>query len=718
MTKITKYKNLALLLTTVFLATSCDQGSVSVLDKILSDSLVTNTTSNTNTSIKGSDIFNNINPDGIKVTPECNPTFKISQETFISMIETVHDKEKYSKKESTIFFKSSDGKIYGPWVVKKAIEINAYYRVYPNISIPSGEYTIYDSDTLSQYYNTTSKGCGFVRVVGYNINNISNLINNNVATSTNTELTDVVVNDTQTALNYINEYASIQENAYFELLGMFSENGEKPLFDLSIELTKNNYSRIYELQQQIVENQPKYQAALTYLDSISISTKQLRIKGLLSSVGNFFRWAYDSKKYARDNIISIQSKLSTEDKQECYTIAKDRFGVNVVGSSVEEYEKKLANGLLDNQANQLHKNLSDESVGYFDTASGLNKTPSKVAVKQASEGIKVGVDVISNTTNLIAPDFGKGYTLGKKIVENINDPKKLIENNVKDYVKSKVKGLDLGDAAGFIGKEAADFIATEKTKNNLKTSDDSLKEGNGKITVVMGDSPKGTIPENVGGIIIKNKTTGKVTISTKEPIVVLTPDTYDILTIAKDKNKLSTNENIRINSGEENIISSTLFPKSEIPVEPIIPPTQSVITTKYQEGWCTIPVTIEGAKFIKDEWSEGWRVNGESWSAEAVSPTINIKGSIICTKVWSYFDYNYSIEITANGASNKTLFSEASTLSLEGGTKSFQATLDSNNTGFSNGSIKVYAKILGGNPDFSTRYTSGTITLPSKVWKK
>jgi hypothetical protein len=44
---------------------------------------------------------------------------------------------------------------------------NAYWTVYPNVTLPAGTYTVIDSDPATWSHNAESSNRGFVRVEGY-----------------------------------------------------------------------------------------------------------------------------------------------------------------------------------------------------------------------------------------------------------------------------------------------------------------------------------------------------------------------------------------------------------------------------------------------------------------------------------------------------------------------------------------------------------------------
>ena len=105
----------------------------------------------------------------------------------------------------------------------------------------------------------------------------------------------------------------------------------------------------------------------------------------------------------------------------------------------------------------------------------------------------------------------------------------------------------------------------------------------------------------------------------------------------------------------------------------------------------------------------------------AVAPNLAITVPIVCdNRKWSYFDYTYDITITASGGggASKTLLRETGTMSKDGGSKSFAVTFDAvkEKSWFGMfGGLSVSAKITGGNPENSTHYTTGSISISTHV---
>lgn len=93
--------------------------------------------------------------------PTAPATFTVTDSAYIEKISNYH----YASSDTpgTISLHESGGEIYGPW---NAV-LDGYWRVYPNITIPPGTYTIIDSKPDSWSYNSESGYAGMTEVVGY-----------------------------------------------------------------------------------------------------------------------------------------------------------------------------------------------------------------------------------------------------------------------------------------------------------------------------------------------------------------------------------------------------------------------------------------------------------------------------------------------------------------------------------------------------------------------
>ncbi len=120
---------------------------------------------------KGAVIFNNGNVGGVYNNPSKPTVLTINQSHVITLIQNYHWNNARGAAPGTIALRDQSGRIYGPWQAKgspgQGGVPNANWNVYPNISLPSGTYTVIDSNPSTWAQNTGSQGAGFTRVEGY-----------------------------------------------------------------------------------------------------------------------------------------------------------------------------------------------------------------------------------------------------------------------------------------------------------------------------------------------------------------------------------------------------------------------------------------------------------------------------------------------------------------------------------------------------------------------
>lgn len=127
----------------------------------------------------------------------------------------------------------------------------------------------------------------------------------------------------------------------------------------------------------------------------------------------------------------------------------------------------------------------------------------------------------------------------------------------------------------------------------------------------------------------------------------------------------------------------------------------------YKGGGDNIRVTLSPVGGFKATDAPGWRNNGTSFNAFAnAGDAITIQGTIV-TKPWSYFDFNNSITIKADG---QVVFSQAPKIAKEGGSASFSFTFDPHQHPQAR-SLEIRVSSIGGNPEFSTHWVGGTIQI-------
>lgn len=113
-------------------------------------------------------LFSNYNGAGVQNSPTAHTLFTINVARKIYLIQDYHWNSAKGKTPGTIGLKSESGTMYGPWNAVGAPGQggvpDAYWTVYPDIEIPTGTYTIIDSDPASWAQNTGTSGLGMSQV--------------------------------------------------------------------------------------------------------------------------------------------------------------------------------------------------------------------------------------------------------------------------------------------------------------------------------------------------------------------------------------------------------------------------------------------------------------------------------------------------------------------------------------------------------------------------
>ncbi|MFN3479964.1 MAG: hypothetical protein ACK415_06220 [Thermodesulfovibrionales bacterium] len=127
--------------------------------------------SNVISSKKSIVIFNNGNISSVYNSPKKATVFTINQHHVITLIQNYHWNNARGSMPGSIALRDQSGITYGPWQAKGSPGPggvpNAYWTVYPNITLPAGTYTVIDSEPSTWAQNTGSDGAGHTRIEGY-----------------------------------------------------------------------------------------------------------------------------------------------------------------------------------------------------------------------------------------------------------------------------------------------------------------------------------------------------------------------------------------------------------------------------------------------------------------------------------------------------------------------------------------------------------------------
>lgn len=115
-------------------------------------------------------IFDNNNVFAVFNTPTAPTVFSITNSYKITLITNYHWNNAAGQPGGTIMLTSAGGQAYGPWSVTtrsgQGGVPNAYWDAAPNVVIPSGAYTVGDSNPATWSQNTQSNGQGISVIKG------------------------------------------------------------------------------------------------------------------------------------------------------------------------------------------------------------------------------------------------------------------------------------------------------------------------------------------------------------------------------------------------------------------------------------------------------------------------------------------------------------------------------------------------------------------------
>jgi tetratricopeptide (TPR) repeat protein len=121
--------------------------------------------------VQGQLIFEIGNIGGVGNGPSKSSQFTWSAPHVVTLIRTYHWNSARGAAPGSIALKGKDGGSHGPWQATgspgQGGVPNAYWTVYPNVTLPAGTYTVIDSDPATWSHNAESSNRGFVRVEGY-----------------------------------------------------------------------------------------------------------------------------------------------------------------------------------------------------------------------------------------------------------------------------------------------------------------------------------------------------------------------------------------------------------------------------------------------------------------------------------------------------------------------------------------------------------------------
>lgn len=113
--------------------------------------------------------LNNFNGGGVANNPTVPTTFTLTQSSIITTIQTYHWNYGRGAALGTIKLVHSNGTVFGPWTATGSPGsggvANAFWTVSPNVTVPSGTYTVVDGNNATWSCNSQSLNKGFAKVL-------------------------------------------------------------------------------------------------------------------------------------------------------------------------------------------------------------------------------------------------------------------------------------------------------------------------------------------------------------------------------------------------------------------------------------------------------------------------------------------------------------------------------------------------------------------------
>jgi len=290
-------------------------------------------------------------------------------------------------------------------------------------------------------------------------------------------LTPGETNSNEVDMMVLVDMAAYEYWAYANLLGMFSEDGNKQLFHESVDLGEQYspeifelYDRMYLVADTLRAFKPRLEIALASIQSKqqAVADARLQTRKLSDWFPPIFGWADKQPTETRNTIVGVMT-TDPGTITEVYDLAKElnasgRLGddKNVdLGATEQEFFAKLSSGALDGKISMhnLHKDaVSSLPASYGDTASNIKARPVDMVVKQGADGLAKGgttyVDLFKDTVTgglgKAGDFFDYSFTGAKNIVGALMGKEKKASDGVE---------LTGGSAAGAVTARAADFAS-------------------------------------------------------------------------------------------------------------------------------------------------------------------------------------------------------------------------------------------------------------------
>lgn len=332
----------------------------------------------------------------------------------------------------------------------------------------------------------------------------------------------------------------LEQEAMGTLLLVFSQNGTRPLFDLSIDWSDAKTvgeatDELHRVAAALSAHRPALEAALTSLagkqahasfagSGAGDSERQRYALSVSDFFPSIFGWADEAKAKERENIVAVLEKGGPALQAQIHGLAQELrdegrlgdLGADL-GASPDEFLAKLKSGGLDALAlHNLNKDAANENPDYDAAAAEVKGRPVDMLVKQGAEGLAAGGDTYWDLAKKTVAGglgvAGAAFTKGTELVETavgyvtaaeqaVTAPLDLLADEAIGEVQARFQAF-IEDKTGLDGDTAEALVAGLSEDLSGLMANASASE---QVTA-GGAAPESLLAEGWGAVQLTNTT--------------------------------------------------------------------------------------------------------------------------------------------------------------------------------------------------------------------
>lgn len=279
------------------------------------------------------------------------------------------------------------------------------------------------------------------------------------------------------------EFVYRKESLLLNMLNYTSDGFTKAPFEGTV--TNDEYVKFFLELEEINKNSEKYIQAAQKLEQSGVLQRPTHTRGLFSSVTGFVSWMSGSGQRRRDNIVTIASNMSADDRTKLYNDLRPEWKNKTTGEA--DFWNKLQKGDFDSSAAQMmndFNNNGETEFPYLAQEKGL--TPHKIVVDEGAKGIETGAGMMLDGASTLVPGFGTGMT----VISVADNVEKMVKSETwKEAAEHGFHAAtdileEIGGDYGSTIFNASDVVAAIKDKvDHLVFSEGDKQETKGKVTV-------------------------------------------------------------------------------------------------------------------------------------------------------------------------------------------------------------------------------------------